>query len=97
MDSNKRAVKEFLAAYKSSIEYIAAPENLEAAAELVVKNGIIPKAPVAKAALPYCGLAYVDGTAMKDTLTTFYGILHEFDAKAVGGSLPNEDFYFNAD
>ena len=97
VDNNQRAVKEFLAAYKASIEYVAAPENLDAVANLIVANGIIPKAPIAKAALPYCGLAYVDSKTMKDTLTTFYGILYDFDAKAVGGSLPDENFYFNAD
>lgn len=96
VDENKRAVKEFLEAYEASIEYVSAPENLEAAAALVVKNGIIPKAPVAKAALPHCAISYVVGNEMKDTLETFYSILFAFDAKSVGGNVPGEDFYFDA-
>ena len=96
VDEHKLAVKEFLEAYKASIEYVRAPENLEAAADLIVKNGIIPKAPIAKAALPHCALSYVAGDEMKAALETFYAILFAFDAKAVGGSIPGEDFYFGA-
>lgn len=97
VDNNKRAVREFLAAYEASIRYVAAPENLEDAAALIVKNGIIPKAPIAKAALPQCALAYVDGNEMKDALKNFYTILFGFDPKAVGGALPKDDFYYGAD
>ena len=96
VDEHKRAVKEFLEAYEASIEYVRAPENLDAAADLIVKNGIIPKAPIAKAALPHCALSYVAGDEMKAALETFYAILFAFDAKAVGGSIPSEDFYFGA-
>ncbi len=94
VDEHKRAVKEFLEAYEASIKYVSAPENLDAAADLIVKNGIIPKAPIAKAALPHCALSYVASDEMKATLETFYAILFAFDAKAVGGSVPGEDFYF---
>ncbi len=94
LEAHPAAVNEFLAAYKDSIEYMTAPENLEAAAALLVEFEIIPKAPIAKAALPECSIAYLDGQEMKDSLTAFYAILYGFDPKSVGNTLPGNDFYY---
>ncbi len=88
------AVAEFLTAYKASIEYMSAPETLDAAAALVVEKGIIPKLPIAKAALPKCSLSYVDGAAMKAALTAFYEILYTANPQSVGGALPTDAFYY---
>lgn len=88
------AVNEFLTSYKRSIDYMTAPENLEAAAGLLVEFGIIPKAPIAKAALPKCSIAYLDGQEMKASLAAFYAILAGFDPKSVGGSVPGNDFFY---
>ncbi len=93
-EQHPRAVEEFLASYKASIEYMSAAENLDAAAALVVEKGIIPKAPIAKAALPKCSLAYVDGGEMKAALTAFYEILYAANPNSVGGTLPTDAFYY---
>ena len=96
VDNNQPAVLEFLKTYKASVEFAAASENLDAAADLIVKYTIIPKAPIAKAALPYCGIGYSAGATMKETLDAFYRVLFDLDPKAVGGSLPGDDFYYYA-
>lgn len=93
-EEHPAAVAEFLAAYKASIEYMSAPATLDAAAALVVEKGIIPKLPIAKAALPKCSLAYLDGAEMKEALTSFYTILYAANPQSVGGALPTDAFYY---
>ncbi len=93
-EEHPAAVAEFLSAYKASIEYMSDPETLDAAAALVVEKGIIPKLPIAKAALPKCSLSYVDGAEMKAALTSFYTILYTANPQSVGGALPTDAFYY---
>ncbi len=97
VDNNPGAVLEFLKAYRASVEFVADPENLDEAAALIVECGIIPKAPVAKAALPQCGIAYLAGRSMRATLEAFYGVLFDFAPASIGGALPSSDFYYGAD
>lgn len=97
LEEHPAASRKFLKDYKASVEYIGNPENLDAAADLIAKHGIIPKAPLAKAALPYCAIEYRAGKSMKDTLVTFYEILYGFDPASVGGALPGDGFYYDAD
>ncbi len=97
VDNNPTAVLEFLKSYKASVEFVADPENLDEAADLIVSCGIIPKAPIAKAALPHCGIAYLAGPSMKATLEAFYGVLFGFAPASIGEALPLADFYYGAD
>ena len=93
-EENPRAIKEFLEAYQASVEYMTATENLDAAAELVVAKGILPKAAVAKQALPKCAISYVDGEEMKATLKSFYEILYAYNPVSIGGAVPDDAFYY---
>lgn len=92
LEINEEAVKLFLKDHKQSAEYVG--NNVEAAASLVVKTGIIEKEPIAKKAIPNCNITYVDGENMKNALSGYLDVLYKKDAKAVGGSLPGEDFYY---
>ncbi len=86
-------VREFLSDYERSITYMTAPENLDAAAALLQEHGIIPNAALAKKALPRCNIAFISGTEMKGHLTALYQVLFAMDPRAVGGKLPEEEFY----
>lgn len=92
LEENEAAVLSFLEDHKWSAEYVN--NNVEAAATLVVKEGIIEKEPIAKNAIPNCNITYMDGEEMKQALSGYLGVLFEKDAKAVGGALPGEDFYY---
>lgn len=89
---NPEAVQKFLEEYKGSINAVVA--DVDTAAEQCVTYGIIPKAPLAKQAIPNCGLTYVDGTAMKTGLSAYLTILHSYNPAAIGGALPADDFYY---
>ncbi|MBQ2676641.1 MAG: ABC transporter substrate-binding protein [Clostridia bacterium] len=91
--NNKKAVDTFLAEYKASIDYVN--NNVEAAAALCETYGIIPKAPVAKKAIPNCNICYIDGADMKAQIKDYYQVLFDANPKSVGGKLPDDTFYYS--
>lgn len=92
LEENEEAVISFLQDHKNSAEYVN--NNIEAAATLVVKTGIIEKEPIAQKAIPNCNITFIDGEEMQKALSGYLSVLYEKDAKAVGGTLPGEDFYY---
>jgi ABC-type nitrate/sulfonate/bicarbonate transport system substrate-binding protein len=88
IEKNEKGLNDFLALYKSSIEYIGNQDNHDNAAEMIVAAGIIPKLPIAKSALNnlYGAIVYKDGKDMKNTLVDFYN--------AIGQEKPSNDFYY---
>ena len=91
IEENKAAVDAFLAEYAESTLY--ANEQTEAAAELVEKYGIF-KAAVAKKAIPYCNIVCVQGSEMETKAGAYLNTLFEQAPNAVGGKLPETDFYY---
>ena len=92
LEQNEDAVKLFLDDHKQSAEYVN--NNVEEAASLVVKTGIIEREPIAKKAIPNCNITYIDKEEMKTALSGYLDVLYQKDAKAVGGTLPEDDFYY---
>ncbi len=91
LEEHPEAVAAFLEEHEKSASYVK--EQPERAAELVVKTGIIEKAPVAKAALPYCNITCITGEEMKAALKGYLGVLYDQEPQSVGGALPGDDFY----
>ncbi len=92
VQENPDTVAAFLAEYKTSINAVKA--DIPAAAQLCVTHGIIPKAPIAQAAIPNCNITFVDGAEMKTQLSGYLKVLFDYNPKAIGGGLPAEDFYY---
>ncbi len=95
VEEHETVIKKFLEEYKSSIEFMSNPENLDTAAQYAVDTTIMGAVPAAKKAISNLGeaIAYVDGENMKDTLVTVYGV---FGLPVIGGKLPGDDFYYGA-
>lgn len=91
--NNKAAVDAFLAEYEASVQYVNA--NVDAAAELIVKYGIMAAAGSAKIAIPSCNIVYIDGSSMKTQIAEFYKVLFATEPKSIGGKLPGDDFYYS--
>ena len=87
------AVAKFLEEYQSSIAYVTA--HVDEASQMTEHFGIV-KAAVAKQAIPYCNLTFLSGTQMKQTLSGYLEVLYEQNPKAIGGTLPSDDFYYGA-
>lgn len=89
---NPEAVNAFLDSYKESVEYVNA--NTADAAALIEKYDIVMAA-VAKQALPYCNIVFIEGTEMKEKLSGYLNVLMEQNEKSVGGASPADDFYYS--
>ena len=91
LQAHPEAVAAFMDEYKASTEYVTA--NVEEAAALIEKYDIVPAA-VAQKALPYCNITFIEGEDMKTQLGGYLNTLFEQNADAVGGTLPDEGFYY---
>ena len=94
VEKNPEAVKAFLEEYKASID--AVNKDIDTTSILCEQYGIIPKAAVAKKAIPNCNIAYMDGANMKASVLANLQIFFDANPKSVGGKLPNDDFYYGA-
>lgn len=94
VEKNPDAVKMFLKEYEASIN--AANNDIETTSALCEQYGIIPKAAVAKKAIPNCNIAYIDGADMKASVSANLQIFFDANTKSIGGKLPSDDFYFGA-
>ncbi len=92
LKNNKATVDKFLEEYKASIN--EANTNIDGTAALCETYGIIPKAPIAKKAIPNCNLTFVSGKEMKTKLSGYLKVLFDADKTAVGGKLPADGFYY---
>ncbi|MBR5321972.1 MAG: ABC transporter substrate-binding protein [Clostridia bacterium] len=86
------AVAKFLEEYKSSVDFVK--NNIDEASTLIEKAGIIPKAAVAKKAIPNCNICLITGEEMKSYVSQMLNVLFEANASSVGGRLPDDRFYY---
>lgn len=91
LEEHEGLVKQLLEDYAASTTYVN--ENPEEAAEWVEKYGIV-KAAVAKKAIPGCNVTSIIGTEMKEKLSKYLEALYSQNPSAVGGQLPDEEFYY---
>ena len=92
MDKNPDAVKAFLEEYEASIK--AANADVDATATLCETYGVIPKAAIAKQAIPRCNLTFVKGAEMKTQLSGYLKVLFGYNPAAIGGAMPDDAFYY---
>ena len=92
VEDNPDAFEEFLKEYKASTDYVNG--NIEEAAALVEKYGIVAKAPIAVKAIPACNIVYIDGQEMKTKVSGYLNVLFDANPQSVGGALPGDDFYY---
>ena len=69
--------------------------NVEAAGDLCGQYEIV-KAPIAKKAIPQCNILSITGSDMKAALSGCLEVLFQQNPAAVGGALPQDDFYYGA-
>lgn len=92
-DSYPGTVNDFLDEYKDSVEFINTATD--EAAQMIVDAGIIPKAPLAKKAIPTSYITFITGETMKSLVKENLQVLYDANPKSVGGTLPDDNFYYN--
>ncbi|MBQ2943883.1 MAG: ABC transporter substrate-binding protein [Ruminococcus sp.] len=85
-------IDEFLEDYKESVDFINTATD--EAAQMIVDAGIIPKAPLAKKAIPNSYITFITGDEMVKLTKENLQVLFDAKPASVGGTLPNEDFYY---
>lgn len=91
LDQHKDLVNAFMDSYKESVDFVNS--NVEEAATMIGNEDIVP-AGVAKIAIPYCNIVFIEGEEMKAKLNGYYSVLHEQNPKSVGGTMPDDAFYY---
>lgn len=92
VEENPEAIEAFLKDYEASIAAVS--EDIDATAAACEEFKIIPKAAVAKKAIPYCNIVFEDGAEMKADLSAYLEFLFNANPKSIGGKLPADDFYY---
>ncbi|MCH5171157.1 MAG: ABC transporter substrate-binding protein [Oscillospiraceae bacterium] len=91
-EKNPEAVKKFLEEYKESIDF--AVNNVDDTAALCEEFSIIPKAAIAKKAIPNCNIVFITGEEMKKSVSANLQIFFDADPTSIGGKMPADDFYY---
>ena len=92
LEEHPSAVENFMKDYEASVK--AANEKVADTAALCEKYGIVPKSAIAAKAIPYCNICYVTGETMKTSLTGYFEVLLDADRTSIGGSLPDDGFWY---
>lgn len=83
----------FVEDYTASVDYIK--KGNDEAVQMIVDAGILPKAPIAKKALPNCNICSITGADMEPLMKVFYEKLYAYNPASVG-AVPDSDFYYVA-
>ena len=87
-------LKDFMEHYEESVSFVNS--NTEEAARLIGGYDIVPEE-IAKKALPECNIVCIDGNEMKEKLSGYLEVLEQENPQAVGGALPADEFYYDAE
>ena len=91
IESNPELISQFMEEYAASVDWVN--NNTSDAAKLIEAYDIVPAA-IAEQALPACNICFIAGDEMKSKLGGYLNVLFEADPDAVGGALPDDDFYY---
>ena len=87
-------LKDFMEHYEESVSFVN--NNTEEAARLIGSYDIVPEE-IAKKALPECNIVCIDGNEMKEKLSGYLEVLEQENPQAIGGALPADEFYYDAE
>jgi len=91
LEQHPNAVTLFLRDHFESVSYVNL--NADRAAVLMEQYDILP-AEIAAAAIPHSNLVHIEGAEMRPLIESILEVLYEANPQAVGGALPDEDFFF---
>lgn len=91
-EQHPEAVSRFLADHQESVDYMG--NNPAEGAALVEQYGIAKAGPVQSVLENYNPLCAVSGQEMKDWVSEYLGNIYEIAPDSVGGSMPDEAFYY---
>lgn len=94
-EDNKEAFDKFLSLYEDSTEYVN--QNHKEAALLIKEYGIVANEVIAEKSIPESNITYIAGEEMKMKVSGYLQVLYDQNPQAVGGMMPKDDFYYQAE
>lgn len=91
IEEHPDAFKNFLAEYRQSTQF--ANSNIDETAALLEQFDIF-KAAIAKQAIPYCNVTYIDGKEMQEKMLSYLTVLYQQNPASIGGKLPEEGIFY---
>ncbi len=95
LEEHRQAVDEYLKYAKLSTDYTL--NNVEQAARWTEKYETFLNPDIAVDAIPQCSICTITGSQMKTILSGFLQIMYNLNPDAVGGRMPDDDFYYIPD
>lgn len=92
LEEHEQAVIEYLNLLKKSVAYSLS--HVDEAAEWTDTYETFLNPEVAADAIPYVNMCAIAGQEMKEKLEGFLKIMYDYNPDAVGGSMPDDDFYY---
>ena len=92
INEHPELVEQFQTAYAESVQWVL--DNPAESAQLAEKY-LSMKAAVVEKAIPNMGLTFKSAEDAKSELDTFYQLLNDFNAKMIGGKLPDDAMYYH--
>ena len=90
LETQAEAFENFMKEYEESTE--SANQEVETTAQLLEQFDVF-KAAIAKQAIPYCNVTFLQGQEMKTKAMGYLKVLYDQNPKAVGGKLEEGMFY----
>ncbi len=90
-EKNQELIKEFNEEYKKAIDWV---NNNPKEAALLTEKHMGTKKEISELANPRMNLAFKNASEAKEEITNYFEILSRENPKAIGGEMPDEDFYY---
>ena len=94
VEEHKDAFEVFLGEYALSTVY--ANGEIENTANLLEHFNIF-KSAIAKKAIPYCNVTFLEGKTMETLLSAYLKVLYDQNPASIGGKMPEADFYYDVE
>jgi NitT/TauT family transport system substrate-binding protein len=91
VESNPEFVRAFLRAYRDSVNFVNGEPS--AAGELIEEHQMGFTAESAAAAVPRANIVFRPAPEAREAFEEYLEVLRGFDPTAVGGALPDDEFY----
>ncbi len=92
IEENPKLVKKIMKACENSTLWVN--QNPEAAAQLIVKYGILPDFQTAVNSIPRSNLSFSRASGIKEMIEKYLQLFYEIDPDIIGGKIPDEKFYY---
>ena len=89
---DQASMNQLIADYTASVNYVTS--DADGAAKAIVAKQIVGAEPVAKAAIPRCGLSFITGEECKAILNDYFQMMFESNPESVGGAMPDDGIYY---